>query len=71
MGGVKLPPVLGTTLNVTDPAGVDAPAPLVSLTEAVHDVAWPTIGLAGLQTTVVEVDRRLTVTLPLVPLLVR
>src|SRR6266568_2603636 len=70
LGGVKLPPVLGATLNVTDPLGVLEPAPAMSFTNAVHVVGVPTAGLAGLQTTLVEVDRRFTVTAA-VPKLVR
>jgi hypothetical protein len=57
-------------VNPTDPAGVDAPAPLVSATVAVHVDACPTVTVPGLQTTVVEVVRRVAVTEPLLaPLL--
>ena len=50
------------SVNVTVPVGVVAVPGEVSVTVAVHDEAWPiTTGLV--QTTVVEVARRFTVTL--------
>ena len=50
-------------LKSTVPAGALAvPAAEVSLTNAVHDDAWATTTEAGLQTTVVDVVRRATVT---------
>jgi len=70
LGAVKLPPPMGVTLNVTDPVGVVAPVPAVSFTNAVHVVGVPTAGLAGLQVTLVDVDRRFTFT-EAVPKLVR
>jgi len=60
LGAVKLPPPMGVTLNVTDPVGVVAPVPAVSFTNAVHVVGVPTAGLAGLQVTLVDVDRIFT-----------
>jgi hypothetical protein len=56
--------------NATDPAGVLEPTPLVSATVAVHVDGWLIATEAGLQTTVVEVVRRVATTEPLVaPLL--
>jgi hypothetical protein len=70
LGAVKVPPVLGATLKRTLPPGVDEPRPATSLTDAVQLVGCPTVGLAGVQTTVVDVVRRVPVTEPLVaPLL--
>lgn len=61
------PPV---ALNETDPAGVVAPAPLVSATVAVHCEGVPIGTLDGLQTIVVDVVRSVAVTVPLLaPLL--
>jgi hypothetical protein len=48
--------------NPTEPAGVVAPAPLVSATVAVHVEGWLIATVAGLHTTVVEVVRAVTVT---------
>ena len=57
-------------MKATVPVGVDAvPATEVSLTKAVQLVAWATTIAAGVQVTTVEVVRRLTVTVALVPLL--
>src|SRR5947207_620451 len=61
------PPV---AVNETDPAGVVAPAPLVSPTVAVHCEGVPIGTLDGLQTIVVDVVRSVAVTVPLLaPLL--
>ena len=61
------PPV---AVNETDPAGVVAPAPLVSATVAVHCEGVPIGTLDGLQTIVVDVVRSVAVTVPLLaPLL--
>ena len=57
-------------VNPTEPAGVVPPAPLVSATVAVHVEGWLIGTEAGLQTTVVDVVRKIPVTEPLVaPLL--
>ena len=64
---VPAPPV---EVNATTPPGVVPPAPLVSATVAVQVDVWLIGTDAGLQTTVVEVVRRVPVTDPLVaPLL--
>jgi hypothetical protein len=55
-------PAAPTLVNVTVPEGVVAPAPLVSATVAVHVEGWLIGTDEGLQTTVVEVDRNVTVT---------
>jgi hypothetical protein len=63
-------PARPVAVNPTEPAGVVAPAPLVSATVAVHVEAWLIGTDAGAQTTVVDVVRRVAVTEPLVaPLL--
>jgi hypothetical protein len=63
-------PARPLAVNPTEPAGVVAPAPLVSVTVAVQVDAWPTATVPGLQTTVVVVVRRVAVTDPFVaPLL--
>jgi hypothetical protein len=63
-------PARPVAANPTEPAGVVAPAPLVSATVAVHVEGWLIATVPGLQTTVVEVVRRVAVTEPLVaPLL--
>lgn len=49
-------------VKVTVPVGVDPVPTSVSVTVAVHDVAWLTTTVDGLHATVVEVDRLLTVT---------
>jgi len=67
--GVLNVPAAGV-LNKTVPAGaLVVPEAEVSLTNAVHEDACPTLTVAGLQTTVVEVVRLLTVRLnvPLLP----
>ena len=56
---VPAPPV---EVKPTEPAGTVPPAPLVSATVAVHVEGWLIGTLAGLQTTVVVVGRRLTTT---------
>jgi hypothetical protein len=59
--GVLKVPVAGV-LSSTVPAGVlVVPAAEVSFTNAVHDEAWLTTAVFGLQTTVVLVVRLLTV----------
>jgi hypothetical protein len=69
--GVPNVPAAPVEVNVTEPAGLLAPAPLVSTTVAVQVEAWLIGTEAGLQVTVVEVVRRVPVTDPLpVPLLV-
>jgi hypothetical protein len=69
LGALKVP-AAPVEANPTDPAGVLLPTPLVSATVTVHVDAWPTVTVPGLQTTVVEVVRRVAVTEPLVaPLL--
>jgi hypothetical protein len=69
--GVPSVPAAPVEVKVTEPEGLLAPAPLVSTTVAVQ-VETPLIATdAGLQTTVVDVVRRVPVTEPLVaPLLV-
>jgi hypothetical protein len=63
-------PARPLAVKPTEPAGVVAPAPLVSATVAVHVDAWLIGTDAGAQTTVVDVVRRVAVTEPLVaPLL--
>ena len=67
-GALKVP--AAGVLKRTVPAGVlTVPAAEVSFTNAVHEDACPTLTVAGLQTTVVEVVRLLTVRLnvPLLP----
>jgi hypothetical protein len=69
--GVPNAPAAPVEVNVTEPAGLLAPAPFVSTTDAVHVEAWLIATDAGAQTTVVEVVRRVPVTEPLpAPLLV-
>jgi hypothetical protein len=63
-------PARPLAVNPTEPAGVEAPTPLVSAIVAVHVDAWLIATGDGLQTTVVEVVRRVATTEPLVaPLL--
>ncbi len=63
-------PARPVAVNATEPAGVVAPAPLVSATVAVQVEAWLMATVPGLQTIVVEVVRRVAFTVPLVaPLL--
>jgi len=59
LGALKVPapPV---EVNATVPAGVELPAPLVSVTVAVHVDAWLIGSVDGLQTTVVDVVLALT-----------
>jgi hypothetical protein len=69
LGALKVP-ARPLAVNPTEPAGVVAPAPLVSATVAVHVDGWLIATVPGLHTTVVEVVRRVPVTEPLVaPLL--
>jgi hypothetical protein len=69
--GVPSVPAAPVEVKVTEPAGLLAPAPLVSTTVAVHVEACAIGTEAGLQVTVVDVVRRVPVTEPLVaPLLV-
>jgi hypothetical protein len=63
-------PARPAAVNPTDPAGVLLPTPLVSATVAVQVDGWLTDTEEGLQTTVVDVVRRVAVTDPFVaPLL--
>jgi len=63
-------PARPVAANATEPAGVLLPAPLVSTTVAVHVEAWLIATVAGEHTTVVDVDRRVPATVPLLaPLL--
>ena len=55
---VQVPP----GVKVTVPVGVDVVPAAVSVTVAVHDVAWATNTVDGVHATVVVVVRRLTVT---------
>jgi hypothetical protein len=61
-----VPPV---AVKLTVPVGVVDPAPLVSATVAIHVVDWPVLSEFGVHETVVEVVRKVTVTvvLPLLP----
>jgi hypothetical protein len=65
LAALKVPaaPVL---VNPTEPAGVLLPTPLVSATVAVHVEGWLIATVPGVQTTVVEVVRRVATTEPLV-----
>jgi len=58
-------PARPAAVNATEPAGVVAPAPLVSATVAVQVEAWLIATVLGLQTIVVEVVLRVTVMEPL------
>ena len=63
-------PARPVAVKATEPAGVVAPAPLVSATVAVQVDDWLIGTEAGVQTIVVEVVRRVAFTVPLVaPLL--
>ncbi len=63
-------PARPVAVNATEPAGVVAPAPLVSATVAVHVDGWLIATVPGLQTIVVEVVRNVAVIEPLLaPLL--
>jgi len=63
-------PARPVAVKATEPAGVVAPAPLVSATVAVQVEGWLTATVPGLQTIVVEVVLRVTVIEPLLaPLL--
>jgi hypothetical protein len=63
-------PARPLAVKPTEPAGVVAPAPLVSATVAVHVEGWLIGTDEAAHTTVVEVVRRVAVTEPLVaPLL--
>jgi hypothetical protein len=63
-------PARPAAVNPTEPAGVLPPTPLVSATVAVQVEGWLIATVPGLQTTVVEVVRRVATTEPLVaPLL--
>jgi hypothetical protein len=65
LGALKVP-ARPAAVNPTEPAGVDPPTPLVSATVAVHVDGWLTDTEEGLQTTVVDVVRRVATTEPLV-----
>src|SRR5690349_14091812 len=69
LGALKVP-ARPAAVKATEPAGVVAPAPLVSATVTVHVEGWLIGTDEGAQTTVVEVDRGFTVTVLLVPVLV-
>jgi hypothetical protein len=56
-------PVTPTWVKATVPAGVEVVPGELSATVAVQVVLWAVVMLAGVQLTVVVVDRRLTVTL--------
>ncbi len=58
-------PARPVAVNAAEPAGVVAPAPLVSETVAVQVEGWLTATVPGLQTIVVEVVLRVTVIEPL------
>jgi hypothetical protein len=63
-------PARPLAVNPTEPAGVLLPTPLVSATVAVQVDGWLMATVPGLQTTVVEVVRRVATTEPFVaPLL--
>ena len=69
LAALKLP-VTPVAVKATEPAGVVAPAPLVSATVAVQVEGWLTATDDGEQTIVVDVVRSVPVTEPLVaPLL--
>src|SRR5207249_3625966 len=61
-------PARPVAVKATDPASVLLPAPLVSTTVAVQVEVWLMATVAGLQTIVVDVVRRVAVTVPLVTL---
>ena len=56
------PVAVPVTTKLTVPAGVEDPAPLVSATVATQFEVPPTVTLLGVQTTVVDVVRIVTVT---------
>ena len=56
------PVAVPVTAKLTVPAGVEEPAPLVSATVATQFDVPPTVTLLGVQTTVVDVVRSVTVT---------
>ena len=63
-------PARPVATNPTDPAGVVAPAPLASATVAAQVEGWLIATVPGVQTTVVDVVRRVATTDPFVaPLL--
>ena len=69
LGALKVP-ARPLAVNPTEPAGVLDPTPLVSATVAAQVDGWLIATGEGLQTTVVEVVRRVATTEPLVaPLL--
>jgi hypothetical protein len=59
-------PARPLAVKPTDPPGVVPPTPLVSATVAVHVEGWLIATGEGLQTTVVEVVRKMPITEPLV-----
>jgi hypothetical protein len=70
LGALKVP-ARPLAVNPTEPDGVELPTPFVSATVAVQVDGWLIATVLGLQTTVVDVVRRVAVTDPLVaPLLV-
>ena len=56
------PVAVPVTTKLTVPVGVEAPAPLVSTTVATQLDVPPTVTVFGVQTTVVEVVLKVTVT---------
>jgi hypothetical protein len=69
LGALKVP-ARPLAVNPTEPPGVVPPTPLVSATVTVQVDGWLMATVPGLQTTVVEVVRRVEVTDPFVaPLL--
>jgi hypothetical protein len=67
---VKVPVAVPELVNATDPVGaLVVPADELSLTKAVHVVVWPTAIELGVQLTIWEVVRKVTVTVLPVPVL--
>ncbi len=67
--GLKVPEPAPLTLNVTVPPGVVAPAPLVSVTVAVHMAIWVSVSELGVHITPVDVVLKVLLTDPM-PVLV-
>src|SRR2546426_568601 len=64
---LNVPTALPLFLTTTDPAGVEAvPGEMLSLTNAVHVITWPTATDEGAHVTTVDVARVPTVTVLLV-----
>src|SRR2546422_10555987 len=67
---LNVPTALPLLLTTTDPAGVEAvPGEMLSLTNTVHVITWPTATDAGVHVTTVDVARKPTVTVLLVVIL--